>query len=284
MAGGFAAAKAPGGHVRLGRAADYYRDLGHHGGIACRFPSVWYNSAVVPRQHGKGENGIRSRLNGEWISGPETLTEEELAENRRDFGKDILDHPLVDDYWKARFPDFSKINVPLLSSGNWGGVGLHPRGNTEGYVNSASDQKWLEMHGLEHFTHFYTDYGIDLQKRFFGHFLKGEDTGWDKQPPVQLLVRHPGEKFVERAEDAWPIPRTDWTEMYLDPSDKSLSDAPMREETGITYDPMGEGLTFLSAPVEVRRRSPDRWRPNCSLSSETEDADLFWCCACSRRT
>src|SRR5437867_10416347 len=25
-----------------------------------------------------------------------------------------------------------------------------------------------------HWTHFYTDYGIGLQKRFFGHFLKGD--------------------------------------------------------------------------------------------------------------
>ena len=60
--------------------------------------------------------------------------------------------PAVDEYWQARMPDYSKINVPLLSAGNWGGVGLHPRGNTEGYLEAASDQKWLEIHGLEHFT------------------------------------------------------------------------------------------------------------------------------------
>jgi predicted acyl esterase len=256
-------------------AADYYRDLGHHGGIACRFPSVWYNSAVVPRQHGKGENGLKSKMNGEWISGPETLTEEELAQNRRDFGKDILDHPLVDDYWEARFPDFSKINVPLLSSGNWGGVGLHPRGNTEGFVNSATDQKWLEMHGLEHFTHYYTDYGIDLQKRFFGHFLKGEDTGWDKQPKVQLLVRHPGEKYVERAEEDWPIPRTEWTKKYLEPAGRTLADAPMAEATATTYDALGDGLTFLTPPVEAETEITGPVAAKLFISSETEDADLF---------
>ena len=60
-------------------------------------------------------------------------------------------------------------------------------------MRSASEQKWLECHGIEHWTHFYTDYGLDLQKRFFGHFLKGEDTGWSKQPKVLLQVRHPGE-------------------------------------------------------------------------------------------
>jgi predicted acyl esterase len=256
-------------------AADFYRDMAHHGGIACRFPTVWYNGAVVPRQHGKGANGYKSRLNGEWISGPDTLTEEELAANRSDFGKDILDHPLVDDYWEARMPDYSKINVPLLSSGNWGGVGLHPRGNVEGYVNAASDRKWLEIHGLEHFTHFYTDYGIDLQKRFFGHFLKGEDTSWDAQPPVQLLIRHPGEKFVERAEEAWPIPRTEWTPMYLEPAGKTLSDTPTAEAGTLTYEALGDGVTFLAPPVDAETEITGPVAAKLFVSSETEDADLF---------
>src|SRR5258708_6973706 len=95
-----------------------------------------------------------------------------------------------------------------------GGQGLHPRGNYEGFMRAASRQKWLEVHGLEHWTHFYTGYGVRLQKRFFGHFLKGEDTGWARQPAVQLQVRHPGERFVERHESEWPIARTEWTRLY----------------------------------------------------------------------
>src|SRR6185503_19859104 len=50
---------------------------------------------------------------------------------------------------------------------------LHPRGNFEGFVRAASEQNWLEVHGIEHRTHFYTNYGVELQKKFFGHFLKG---------------------------------------------------------------------------------------------------------------
>ena len=79
----------------------------------------------------------------------------------------------------------TSVTVPFLSAANWGGQGLHPRGNFEGFVRAASKDKWLEAHGLEHWTHFYTDYGRDLQKRFFDHFLKGEDNGWDGQPRVR---------------------------------------------------------------------------------------------------
>ncbi len=34
------------------------------------------------------------------------------------------------------------------------------------------------VHGIEHWTHYYTDYGVGLQKKkFFGYFLKGEKNG-----------------------------------------------------------------------------------------------------------
>ena len=51
---------------------------------------------------------------------------------------------------------------PLLTAANWGGHGLHARGNFEGYYRSATADKWLEAHGIEHWTHFYTDYGREL--------------------------------------------------------------------------------------------------------------------------
>ena len=38
--------------------------------------------------------------------------------------------------------------LPFLSAANWGGQGLHPRGNFEGFVRAASQQEWLEAHGL----------------------------------------------------------------------------------------------------------------------------------------
>ena len=89
--------------------------------------------------------------------------------------------------------------MPVLSAGNWGGQNLHLRGNVTAYEKAASDQKWLELHGLEHWTHFYTDYGVRLQKRFFGHFLKGEDTGWGDQPMIQMATGDMTAAVISRA-------------------------------------------------------------------------------------
>ena len=83
-------------------------------------------------------------------------------------------HPMDDDYHKARSPKWDKVVTPLFSAANWGGQGLHPRGNFEGFVRAASKHKWLEAHGIEHWTHFYTDYGREQQLRFFDHFLHGK--------------------------------------------------------------------------------------------------------------
>jgi len=111
-----------------------------------------------------------------------------------------------DKYHRDRSPVWEKIKTPLFSSANWGGQGLHPRGNFEGFVRAASKEKWLEAHGIEHWTHFYTDYGREQQLAFFNYFLHGKKDAWKKQPKVLLQVRHPGEKFVARGEDEWRSP------------------------------------------------------------------------------
>jgi putative CocE/NonD family hydrolase len=193
-------------------AADWYRDMTHHGGILCTFWENWYDMQVKTVQFGAGERGKRSRVHGELVCGPEILSEAALAKNRSNFGAEIVAHPLDDDYHRARSPVWPKVKVPFLSAANWGGQPLHPRGNFEGFVRAASKNKWLEVHGIEHWTHFYTDYGRELQLRFFDHFLHGKDNGWDKQAPVQLQIRHV-DGFVERAEQEWPLKRTQWTKL-----------------------------------------------------------------------
>jgi len=255
--------------------ADRYRDSTYHGGILCTMTGNTFNMQMKTVQHGLGERGPRSRITGELVSGPETLSEEELEGNRFNLMGDVKSHPFDDTYQKERSAEWDKITVPLLSCGNWGGQGLHLRGNVEGFLRAASTQKWLEMHGGSHWALFYTDYGIALQKQFFGHFLKGEDTGWDKQPPVQLNIRHPGEKFVLRHESEWPIARTQWTTLHLDPATRALTTKPAAAATTLSFEAMGDGVTFLSGPLEAETEITGPSALKLVVSSSTADADLF---------
>jgi len=253
--------------------ADWYRDMTHHGGILNTFFGNWYDMQVKSVQHGLGERGPRSRVTGELVCGDETLSDKALAANRCDFGDDILSHPLDDDYHRARSPVWEKVTAPLLTAANWGGQGLHPRGNVEAFLRAGSREKWLEAHGLEHWTHFYTDYGVTLQKRFFGHFLKGEDTNWLDQPRVQLQVRHV-DRFVQRHENEWPLARTRWTKLHLD-TGGTLSREPARSAESVSFDAPGEGLTFVSRPLDSETEITGPIAARLYISSSTADADLF---------
>ena len=258
-------------------AADWYRDMTRHGGILSTFWANWYDMQVKTVQHGVGEAGRRSRATGRLICGDALLSEVELEQNRCDFGADIREHALESDYHRSRSPDWSKVTVPFLSAANWGGQGLHPRGNFEGFVRAASSEKWLEVHGIEHWTHYYTDYGRELQLRFFDHFLKDEENGWDKEPRVLLQVRHPGEKFTEHSHAAWPLPETKWTRFNLDPVGCVLrpSSAKPEQASDLSFEAMGDGLTFLTEPLESEVEITGPVSARLRVSSSTEDADIF---------
>jgi predicted acyl esterase len=141
-------------------------------------------------------------------------------------------------------------------------------------VRAASRQKWLELHGLEHWTHFYTDYGRLLQKRFFDYFLKGIDNGWADEPQVRLQIRHI-DGFVERREHEWPIARTQWTKLYLNFTDRNLSWTAITAEGRIEFDATGDGVTFLSPPLERETEITGPSAVKLFVSSSTTDADIF---------
>jgi uncharacterized protein len=255
-------------------AADWYRDMTHHGGILSTFWENWYDMQVKTVQYGAGERGKRSRVHTELVCGPETLPESELVKNRADFGAEIASHPLDDDYHKSRSPKWDKITTPLFSAANWGGQGLHPRGNFEGFVRAAAKQKWLEAHGIEHWTHFYTDYGREQQLRFFDRFLHGKKDGWAKQPKVLLQVRHI-DKFVPRAESEWPLKRTRWTKFYLDPSAMTLTPKKPSGAVQLNFAAMGDGLVFLTPPLAKETEITGPSALKLFVSSSTPDADIF---------
>lgn len=255
--------------------ADDYRDGLYHGGIYCEFRARWFPIQVKTVQYGVGERGPRNPNTGEPVAGPVTLTDEELRRNRLDRAEEVKKHPLDDEFHQSARPRWDRVTIPLLSAANWGGQGLHPRGNFEGFTMAASDRKWLEVHGMTHWGPFYSDYGVDLQKRFLDHFLKEADNGWEEQPKVQLNIRHPGERFVLRSENEWPLARTRWTTYHLDAGEQALGEVAPAEERSLEYEALGDGLTFQLPPFEREIEITGPIAARLFVSSSTTDADLF---------
>jgi predicted acyl esterase len=255
---------------------DRYRDSGYHGGILCQFQERWAKHQVANIQYGRGERAQKNPNTGESVAGPVTLSDEELANNRFNAFDELKKHPLDDDWHRARSADLSLVRTPLLTCANWGGQGIHPRGNFNGYTETpASTPKWLEVHGDSHWSLFSSAYGLDLQKRFFDHFLKGIANDWERQPRVQLNIRHPGERFVRRHENEWPLARTRWTKLYLDVANRALSEQPLSKTGEVEYEALGEGVTFSMPPLAADTEITGPMAAKLFVSSLTADADLF---------
>ena len=187
--------------------ADYYRELARHGGILCDFLRDWSRRQVTNVQYGVGERGPRSKVTGAPVAGAETLPEEELARNRADVGVDALRHRFIDDYYRARAPAFDKIDVPMLSAANWGGHGLHTRGNFEGYLAAPiaaemarSARRYAFLAFLQRVWLRFAEALLRSFPQGRGHRLGAPTQGGAQYPPARRAV-HPagGERVAARA-------------------------------------------------------------------------------------
>lgn len=256
-------------------AADHYRDWSHHGGVLSNvFIYTWYSSAVAGRQHGIGPSGPRDEWLNEPSTGPEAESAAELLANRSDYYCNLKAHYLDDDFHRNRSAVWSKIKVPFLSAANWGGFGLHERGNFEGFTQAASKKKWLQVHDGDHDEEFRLG-GVALERRFFDHFLRGENNGWDKESPVMLNIRHVDQHVELRREKEWPLARTKWTRVYLDSGDMSLSWKKPAKLKKVKFEALGDGVIFRTAPLEKATEITGPLSARLFISSSTSDADLF---------
>lgn len=240
-------------------AVDLYREWAYHGGILSNvFTDAWWPRQITGNQHGLND-----------LDGADPTR---ALPTNADFPAQLREHPLLDDFYAAREADLSRIEVPVLSSGNWGGFALHLRGNIEGWLAAGTDLKWLEVHHGNHFAPFYSSESRAYQKRFLDRFLLDADSGWDDEPPVKLFIRtSSGGSW--RAEQEWPLARTAWTSFHL--SDSGLSEAAPSEASTATYDGRSGGTLFESEPLteDVEVTGPSSLR--VWVSTTGSDADLF---------
>jgi predicted acyl esterase len=257
-------------------AADFYRDFVRHGGILSnKFLETWYPRQILSVQHGNAEAPI-DPWTGERSSGGMKRSDRNRADSRAHTLDNARARELDDEWYQSRAPVWEKVKVPFLSSANWAGFGLHPRGNFEAFMNAASQDKWLEVHPGRHEEWFYLPYGMDLQKRFFDYYLKGIDNGWHEESRVMLNVRHPfTDEVTRRRESAWPLSRTKWTPAYLDTTDMTLAFETPGKYGSASFDASGEGVWFETAPLTEVTEITGPLSLKLFVSSTTLDADLF---------
>ncbi|KAM7215855.1 putative serine esterase [Rhypophila decipiens] len=297
--------------------SDYYRDRCRHGGILSnKFISLWYQRQVLINQYGlPGRSTLKlpSASNyGPGATGQEDTIEGDLPPdvllaNRRDQTVDNeANYFLDDDYYASKDYQLEDIKVPLLSVANWGGILLHLRGNILGYTQAGSEFKYLRCITGRHDLPFYYKEEVEVQKSFLDAFLKGNDTaGWTKpgqMPPVTMTIRkgdnvgyNDAEKeraaYEKRAENEWPIARTEYKRFFLD-ADGGLSEDGKdggggKEKRTVTYQALGtldnpQAVQFTTAPFEEEMEITGHIVAHvnvsvtpASSSTQSPDIDLF---------
>jgi uncharacterized protein len=187
--------------------ADLYRDALYHGGLLNLFMTNWYTAHLL--------HHLLGRASQQMPDGWQINTLHFWLRNNLDSGA-----------FRGSQAQWDKINVPMFSVGNWSGMGLHLRGNTEAFMRAATPHKKLRIHLGSHVHPFYTDDGRRDQIRFLDYWLKGIDNGVMDEPPVKLAIRKGADAFEWRDETEWPLKRTRWTKLYIDLSQPQAEGMP----------------------------------------------------------
>jgi putative CocE/NonD family hydrolase len=238
--------------------ADAYRDHAFHGGIfGLGFISNWYSLHMAHHLLGAPQAYNADAFNGDML-------------------RQYMRHNLDSDWWRIRSARWDRITVPLYSVGNWSGVALHLRGNTEGFMLAASADKKLRIHDGTHFHAFYSEEGRMDQLRFLDFWLKGLPTGIMDEPPVKLLIRTGGGTGFWRFEREWPLARTEWASFHLsaqgagtsrDGVEGTLTRTPAGEAHALRYSATGSARAGVASASSLAQSQGVRERLGVSFET-----------------
>lgn len=134
----------------------------------------------------------------------------------------IVERPFMCDYWEDKAARVENIEIPAYVVASYTNS-VHTHGSFAGFRRMASKEKWLRVHNTSEWFDYYTPENVEDLRRFFDHYLKGIDNGWEQTPRVRLSVLNPGgTDIVGRAEEDFPLARTRYRKLYLSAADSSL--------------------------------------------------------------
>lgn len=146
----------------------------------------------------------------------------------------VVEYPFMNAYWEDKKAKLANISIPAYVVASYTND-VHTHGTFEGYQQIASQEKWLRVHNTNEWFDYYDPAHVEDLRKFFDHYLKGEDNGWEETPAIRLSVLDPGhEDIVDRLEKTWPLEGTIYKKLYL--SDTGTLGSPQPEETAISYD------------------------------------------------
>jgi predicted acyl esterase len=174
-------------------------------------------------------------------------------------------------------PALENITIPAFFCATWGDQCVHSRGTLLAYkkISTPPENKWLYTHGRQKWEGYYGAESLEIQRKFFDYFLKGIDSGIIEIPRVRLEVRETYHKHSVRWENEFPLARTQYTKLYLNTNNATLSFAEVIQEGKISYESASGNASF-----DIRFNQDTELTGHMKLKlwvspDEADDMDLF---------
>ena len=190
---------------------DFYREAMMEGGI----PALGFNDDMLSK-----------------LVGPNYLD---------DYAAMLVKYPFMNAYWEDKIPRWKEIKIPTYVTAGW--CHFHLRGSIEAFRRIKSKRKWLRVHRDFEWPDMYSPENIDDLTRFFERYLKDVNNGWEMTPKVRFDVMDAYDFDYDhnRAEENFPIKRTEYRKLYLNAADQTMSTEPTAQCAEVSY----EGETGL---------------------------------------
>ena len=153
-------------------------------------------------------------------------------------------------YWLDKQAMLDKIKVPAYIVASYTNS-AHTRGTFWAWRKIGSAEKWLRVHDTQEWIDYYSSAAVADLTKYFDYYLKGIKNDWPSTPKVRLSVLDLGHtNVVNRTESEFPLARTNYTTLYLDPTPLSLSNytlstTPLKANASVEYPVTGANkITF----------------------------------------
>ena len=166
----------------------------------------------------------------------------------------IIEHVELDEYYKSRTPDLSRIQVPILICASFSDHNLHTRGCFEVFRRAGSDQKWLHTHRDGKWSSYYGKDSIEARLRFYDYTLKGLDNGLTTEPRVRLAIHEGGpDPIAVVYEQTWPPQDLTWRDLWLDASSGTIAEgaAPVVQSSAAFNTRRGSASFVWTVPEDM---------------------------------
>ncbi|WP_329612332.1 CocE/NonD family hydrolase [Streptomyces brevispora] len=160
-----------------------------------------------------------------------------IGRNRMEDGATATErYPLMNDYWRTKIPRFDRITVPAYVVASYTNT-IHTPGTFRAWRSIASPDKWLRIHNSMEWPDYYAPDSLADLKKFFDHYLKGQENGWQDTPRVRysLLDLH-GHDVTNRPAAQFPPDGVEYVHYHLDASASTLDEKPPAAEAKTVYD------------------------------------------------